>query len=182
MLPMAAMLLVFSPISGRLVGRFGGRPSMVAGGCAMTAAALMLSGLSSNTAEAVLFASYFLFGVGMGLMNPPITHTAVSGMPGAQAGVAAAIASTNRQVGMTLGVAVIGAISGGTLSGGIGHGFATATHPGWWIIVTLGVLIVFGAVLSTGAWAERTARRTADSLRELPRSERYLQREPATAR
>ena len=162
MLPMAAMLFVSAPVSGRLVARFGPRPSMVAGGAAMAVAALMLTGLEPATSSAQLFGSYFLFGIGMGLMNPPITNTAVSGMPGAQAGVAAAIASSSRQVGMTLGVAVIGAIAGGTLGGGLGKGFAAASHPGWWIIVALGALIVLAGLASTGAWAEQTARRTAE--------------------
>ena len=74
------------------------------------------------------------------MVNPPITNTAVSGMPGSQAGVAAAIASTSRSVGLTLGVAVIGAIAGGTLSGAIGPSFAAATHAGWWVIAGLGVI------------------------------------------
>jgi MFS family permease len=165
MLPMAGMLLVFSPVSGRMVARFGARPSMVGGGAAMTIGALMLTGLTPTTPTAYLLVTYFLFGAGTGLMNPPITNTAVSGMPGEQAGVAAAIASTSRQVGMTLGVAVIGAISGGTLAGAIGKSFAAATHPGWWIVVGLGTLVLVGGVISTGAWAERTARRTAESFR-----------------
>jgi EmrB/QacA subfamily drug resistance transporter len=164
MLPMAAMLLVASPVSGRLVARFGARPSMVAGGLGMAGAALMLTALGPATATPLLFGSYILFGVGMGFENPPITNTAVSGMPGSQAGVAAAIASTSRQVGMTLGVAVIGAIAGGTVAGAIGPKFASATHAGWWIIVGLGTLIVAGGLMSTGAWAQRTARRTAEAL------------------
>src|SRR5947209_1304602 len=45
MLPMAAMLVVFAPLSGRLVARFGARPSMVVGGTAMAVSALMLTGL-----------------------------------------------------------------------------------------------------------------------------------------
>jgi hypothetical protein len=64
---------------------------------------------------------------------------------------------------MTLGVAVIGAISGGTLAGAIGKSFATATHPGWWVTVGLGLLILVGGVISSSAWAEGTARRTAES-------------------
>jgi len=165
MLPMAVMLLVFSPISGRLVARFGARPSMLGGGGAMAIGALMLSGLAPGTASSLLLGSYVVFGIGFGLENPPITNTAVSGMPAEQAGVAAAIASTSRQVGMTLGIAVIGAISGGTIAGRIGKSFAGATHPGWWIIVALGALIMIGALLSTGDWAQRTARETAESLR-----------------
>jgi EmrB/QacA subfamily drug resistance transporter len=181
MLPMAAILLVSAPVSGRLVARFGPRPSMLAGGCAMAAAALMLTDLSASTSSAVLFGSYVLFGIGFGQMNPPITNTAISGMPRDQAGVAAAIASTSRQVGMTLGVAVIGAVAGAALSGSIGPAFAAATHSGWWIMVALGVLIVAGGVISTSAWAEQTARRTAESFRQRPRADRYPQRTPATA-
>src|SRR5213082_2475072 len=60
-----------------------------------------------------LIAAHSVFGLGFGMVNPPITNTAVSGMPGAQAGVAAAVASTSRQVGQTLGVAVLGAVAGG---------------------------------------------------------------------
>lgn len=55
-----------------------------------------------------------LFGLGFGAVNPPITNTAVSGMPAAQAGVAAAIASTSRQTGRSLGVALVGALAVGT--------------------------------------------------------------------
>ena len=58
----------------------------------------------------LLFTGYVLFGIGFGMVNAPITNTAVSGMPRAQAGVAAAVASTSRQIGQTLGVAVIGAV------------------------------------------------------------------------
>jgi EmrB/QacA subfamily drug resistance transporter len=167
LLPMAAMLLIVSPASGWLVARFGARPSMVAGGAGMALAALMLTGLSPATAVPLLLASYFLFGVGLGFENPPITNTAMSGMPAAQAGVAAAIASTSRQVGVTLGVAVIGAISGDAVAGsGIGRAFASATHAGWWIVVGLGTLIVIGGFVSTGAWAQRTARRTAGTLEQ----------------
>ena len=62
-----------------------------------------------------------IFGIGFGMINPPITNTAVLGMPPAQAGVAAAVASTSRQLGQTLGVAVVGAIAaGGAVSGRAG--------------------------------------------------------------
>ncbi|MEU4561950.1 hypothetical protein AB0F72_26500 [Actinoplanes sp. NPDC023936] len=81
-----------------------------------------------------------------------ITNTAVSGMPRAQAGVAAAIASTSRQVGSALGVAVIGAVvaSGGTPTGG---------HAGWWILCGLGLAVLALGRFSTGRWAQATKER-----------------------
>jgi MFS family permease len=167
-LPMAGVMVVFAPISGRMVGRFGSRPSLVGGGLAVLVSALMLTQLRASTSSAYLIIAYVIFGIGSGLVNPPITNTAVSGMPPAQAGVAAAIASTSRQVGMTLGVAVLGAVAGSGAAGALDTGFAAATHPGWWIIVVLGGAIVTLGLLTTTRWAHETARRTAELLREPP--------------
>jgi EmrB/QacA subfamily drug resistance transporter len=170
LLPMAAMILICAPISGRIVGSRGARPPMLLAAIALLAASLMLTRMSPTTPTAYLLGAYFLFGIGNGLINPPITNAAVTGMPAAQAGVASAVASTSRQVGVTLGVAVIGAITGGTFGAGIGPSFATATHPGWWIIAALALVIGAVAALTTGDWATSTARRTAERLREPPRS------------
>ena len=179
LLPMAGMVLVCSPISGRIVGRRGARIPLVIASCAMLVSALMLTRLTPTTAPAYLLVAYFLFGIGSGMVNPPITNTAVSGMPGSQAGVAAAIASTSRTVGLTLGVAVIGAIAGGTLSGAITPSFAAATHAGWWVIVGLGAVNLAVGWLTTTAWASRTARATAERFRERPEPARYAPRELA---
>ncbi|HEY8651576.1 MAG TPA: MFS transporter [Dermatophilaceae bacterium] len=104
-LPLALMTLIFAPISGRLVGSRGpGVPLMVAG-AAMCAGGLMLVGLDAGTALVWVLTSYVVFGLGFGLVNAPISYTALSGMPRSQAGVAAAVASTSRQVGMALGTA-----------------------------------------------------------------------------
>jgi len=169
LLPMAAVTLVVAPISGRLVGSHGSRLPLVVGSLALMASAALLTGLSPVTPVAQLFGSYFLFGLGFGLMNPPITNTAVSGMPPSQAGVAAAVASTSRQVGATLGVAVLGAVAGATATaGGLGRSFAAATHSGWWIILVLGLVILIVALVTTTGWAQQTARRTAERFREEP--------------
>src|SRR5207248_8068347 len=118
--------------------------SLVAGGAAVLFSALMLTRLEPHTSTLYLIVAYVIFGFGSGVVNPPITNTAVSGMPPAQAGVAAAVASTSRQVGMTLGVAVVGAVAGGAagLGSGLDPGFAAATHPGWWIVACLGLTVV----------------------------------------
>jgi EmrB/QacA subfamily drug resistance transporter len=166
LLPMAGMVLVSSPVSGRIVSRHGTRIPLVAASSALVIGSLMLTRLTPNTPTTYLVGAYFLFGLGTGLINPPITDTAVSGMPPSQAGVAAAIASTSRQVGATLGVAVIGAIAGGTISGAIGPSFAAATHAGWWVIAGLGVLSLVVGLLTTTEWARRTASDTAERFRE----------------
>ncbi len=122
----------------------------------------MLTGLATTTPVAWLLLAYFVFGLGFGMVNPPITNTAVSGMPGDQAGVAAAVASTSRLIGMSLGVALVGAIAVPVAGPAAAHaGFAQASHPGWWLLTGCGIGVVAIGVLSTTPWALRTARAVA---------------------
>jgi EmrB/QacA subfamily drug resistance transporter len=165
MLPMAAMVLIFAPLSGRLVGSRGPRPPLLAAGVGLTAAVAMLTQVQASSSIAYVLIAYTVFGVGFGLVNPPITNTAVSGMPASQAGVAAAVASTSRQVGLTMGVALAGAIAGGSaaLDGGAAAGFTAAVRPAWWMILVDVAAVLVLAVVSTTPWAEATARRTAEA-------------------
>jgi MFS family permease len=165
-LPMAAVMIFVGPLSGRLVGTRGSRPSLVGGGIGVAVSGAMLAQITPTTPYWLLIIAYVLFGIGLGLVNPPITNTAVSGMPPSQAGVAAAVASTSRQVGVTLGVAVLGALAAGSLSTAIGPSFAAATHVSWWIIMGLGVLVVVLGLVTTSAWAQKTAERTAGLFEE----------------
>ncbi|MCO8275064.1 MFS transporter [Actinoplanes sp. TRM 88003] len=158
-LPMAAMTAVFAPLSGRLVAARGARLPLILAGTAMTLAILPLTQLTTTTPDAVLIGSYLLFGIGFGLVNAPITNTALSGMPRAQAGVAAAVASTSRQVGGSLGVAVIGAAVVSGFDGSMATGFASASHTGWWIVVGCGLAVLTLGVVTTGRRAQSTARR-----------------------
>jgi EmrB/QacA subfamily drug resistance transporter len=168
LLPMAAMTLVCAPLSGRLVGLRGARPSLVLGGAALIAGAVMLTTITPTTSADYLLGAYAVVGFGLGFVNPPITNTAVSGMPPSQAGVAAAVASTSRNVGMTLGVAVIGAIAGGGVAGAVGKSFASATHPAWWVTGALGAVVFVLGLLTTSRWAMGTAARTAERFDETP--------------
>ena len=105
-----------------------------------------------------------MFGIGFGFVNAPITNAAVSGMPRAQAGVASAIASTSRQVGSTLGVAVVGSLLAAAVGGAVHVHAASVTHAGWLVLAGCGVVVlVLGLVVTTG-WAGRTADRTAQEL------------------
>jgi EmrB/QacA subfamily drug resistance transporter len=162
--PMAAMTIICAPLSGRIVASRGPRLPLVVAGVAITVSAVMLTRLTASTSMAWLFAAYVIFGIGFGMVNAPITNTAVSGMPRAQAGVAAAVASTSRQVGQSLGVAVIGSVVVSALVGSFRTGFATATHAGWWIMVGCGCAVLLLGLLTSGSWARGTAQRTADRL------------------
>ncbi|MET1004477.1 MAG: DHA2 family efflux MFS transporter permease subunit, partial [Propionibacteriaceae bacterium] len=95
-LPMALLTAIIAPLSGRIVAARGPRLPLILAGSAIALAMLPLTQLTATTPVWLLFAAYALFGFGFGMVNAPITNTAVSGMPRAQAGVAAAIASTSR--------------------------------------------------------------------------------------
>jgi EmrB/QacA subfamily drug resistance transporter len=163
-LPLAAITIIASPLSGRVVGRLGSRPSLLVGGIGVAAGSVMLTGLTTHTAVWLLLLSYLIFGLGFGVINAPITNTAVSGMPPAQAGVAAGIASTARQVGQSLGVAVIGVAATSGSHGPIRLSLASSSHPGWWITTGCGVLIIGLGMLSTTRWAHDTATQTAERM------------------
>ncbi len=162
-LPIALMTLLFAPLSGRLVGRHGPRISLLVGGFGIMLGGLLMTGLGPRTSLASLLPAYFIFGIGFGMVNPPITNTAVLGMPPEQAGVAAAVASTSRQVGQTLGVAVAGAVAAGAAFA-IGPGFVAASHTCWWLIAGCGLAALVLGLISTTARANASARRVADEL------------------
>jgi MFS family permease len=163
-LPLAAMTLLLAPLSGWIIGRWGPRLPLVVAGVAMTAGGLLLTSLAPDTPVGRLMAAYVIFGIGTGMVNAPITNTAVSGMPRSQAGVAAAIASTSRQVGQSLGVAVVGAAVTSAMRGPLGVSFAQASHVGWWIITGCGAAVLVLGVVTTGRWALGTAARSAASI------------------
>ena len=163
-LPMAIMAVIFGPVSGVLVGRFGTRPSLALAGTFLTASGFLLTRLANDTSAAMLIGIYVVFGIGFGFVNPPITNNTVSGMPRSQAGVAAGITSTSRQIGASLGVAVIGSATISALHGPFRKDFAGASHAGWWILTACGVFVLALGLLASGRWAQRTARRTARHL------------------
>jgi Na+/melibiose symporter-like transporter len=129
----------------------------------MTTSALMLTGLGPQTSIRWLVLSYVIFGIGFGMINAPITNTAVSGMPRSQAGVAAATASTSRQVGQSLGVAVVGSVVASGVHGPLSAGFTAASHQGWWIVAGCGAAVLVLAIITTGRWARGTAASVAAS-------------------
>jgi EmrB/QacA subfamily drug resistance transporter len=162
--PMAVMIVVVAPLSGRMVGRLGPRLPLLISGVSLVTACAMLTGIDPATPFAWLFAAYVIFGIGFGFVNAPITNAAVSGMPRAQAGVASAIATTSRQFGQTLGVAVVGAIVTSRLGESVHSGLSSASTPAWWTLTACGGLVLLLGFTATTSRANESARRTAAAL------------------
>ena len=163
-LPIALALMVCSPLSGRLVAAGRARLALVVAGSAIAASALLLSTLAQDTPLWQLLAAYGIFGVGLGMVNAPITNSAVSGMPRSHAGLASAVATTSRQVGASLGVALAGSLAGAGIESAHAPGFAAATHLFFWLSAGLGAAIIGLGLASTGLRARASAARVADLL------------------
>jgi EmrB/QacA subfamily drug resistance transporter len=161
LLPMAAAMAVGAPLAGRMLARSGARKPLLIAGGGITAGGLLLTQLTSSSAPGYLVIAFLVFGIGMGFVNAPITNSAVSGMPRSQAGVASGIASTSRQVGSSVGVAVMGSILAANLHGPMAAGFASATRPGWWIVAAAGVVVIVLALITTSRRGKASAERSA---------------------
>jgi EmrB/QacA subfamily drug resistance transporter len=160
LLPVGALVVVLSPVTGRLVAARGPRLPLVVSGAALALGGGASIRLGPATPLPAVLAIYLLFGIFLGTVNPPITNSAVSGMPRSMAGVAASLASAGRQTGTTLGVAISGTIAGSALARG-GMAFTGAEHGVWWMVAGLGLGIGVLGLLSTGRRALDSAGRAA---------------------
>jgi EmrB/QacA subfamily drug resistance transporter len=182
LLPMATMVALGALVSSRILARRGARLPMVAAGVALAAGGVLLSRLTASSGLVPLVVAFAVFGIGGGVINAPITYTAVSGLPVSQAGVASGIASTSRQIGQVLGIAVTGSILAANLRGRpLPDGFVAASHAGWLLLAAMGVVIVVLGLVTASRWALGTAARTAEMSGEGARSAGSAGSEPGGA-
>ena len=108
--PIPLAIGVLAPFSGRLSDRLGSRGlSSVGMGCA-SAACLALSLLSPRASYLEILAVLLLLGVGLGLFTPPNNSAIMGAAPRDKLSVAGGILNMARALGMSLGVAVAGAV------------------------------------------------------------------------
>ncbi len=117
MLPGALPTLIAGPISGRLVATRGPRGVLAGGTLSLGAGSLLLAFPAATAPLWQILVPALLVGVGYGLINAPVSTVAVSTLPTDQAGVAAATASSARNVGLVMGIAVLGTIVNERLPG-----------------------------------------------------------------
>ena len=161
-LPMATMMALGAVVSSRILARRGARLPMLAAGVGLAVGGVLLSRLTVSSGLLPLVVAFTVFGIGGGVVNAPITYTAVSGMPVSQAGVASGIASTSRQIGQCLGIAVTGSILAANLHGSpLRTGFVPASHAAWLLLAACGVIVFVLGLVTAGRWALGTAARTA---------------------
>ena len=121
-LPMTLLIIVIAPQAGRLSDRLGSR-WLVGGG--MTLLSVMLLYYSTRGAHASfwsLLPGLLIGGLGMGMTMTPVTAAAMSSVPVDKAGVGSAVLNSMRQVGGSLGIAVMGAVVAATTTSSLKAG------------------------------------------------------------
>jgi DHA2 family methylenomycin A resistance protein-like MFS transporter len=107
-LPASLGIFVAAPLAGRLTVRLGPRLPLVLGSLLAALALLLLLGLAPDSSYASIWWIFGLWGVGIGLTLSPQTAAVLSGTPPQLAGLGSSVNNTSRQVGISLGVAVLG--------------------------------------------------------------------------
>jgi EmrB/QacA subfamily drug resistance transporter len=149
--PMALFVVLASTSAARVSSLIGRHRTVAVGVLLMVAGLLLFARLGAGASFGSLLPGFSVFGIGIGLMNVPLTTAVLDGLPAEQAGIASALLNNSREVAGLLGITVIGAVlraqQGSSLRGGASapQAFLDGYHAGLW--VTIGLLAA-GVVVS----------------------------------
>ena len=115
-LPLTILIILVAPIAGRMSDRFGSRGLITVGMLLVAGQLLAFSRLGEDASYWNLLPALILGGVGMSLTMTPSTAAATRAVPVAKAGVGAAVLNAFRQVGGSIGIALLGAIMASQLA------------------------------------------------------------------
>jgi EmrB/QacA subfamily drug resistance transporter len=160
-LPMTLLIVVVAPLAGRFSDQAGSR-WLLAGGMTLLAVQLFyFSRLGVHEDFWDLLPGMLLGGLGMSSVMAPASAAAMSGVPVDRAGVGSAVLNSSRQLGGSLGIAVIGAIMTHEIGGrqtpqAFVHGLSVALEVAA-VIALVGAAVAAAAVRTHVDPAERPA-------------------------
>ena len=108
-LPMTILIILIAPFAGKLSDKVGSR-WLMAGGLTLVAGSLVIFSRLDRPAFWNIFPGLLIGGIGMALTMTPMTAAAMGSVPVDKAGVGSAVLNSMRQVGGSLGIAIMGAI------------------------------------------------------------------------
>src|SRR5215208_1764441 len=122
LLPLTLVLFAVAPISGRLTGRVPFRVPLVTGLVLIAVGLLLMRGLTEASDWTHLLPGFVVGGLAIGVISPALAAAMVGVLSADQVGLASGINNTFRQLGIAVGIAVLGAVfthhaGGGGLSG-----------------------------------------------------------------
>jgi EmrB/QacA subfamily drug resistance transporter len=109
-LPMTLLIVLVAPIAGKTSDRLGSRGLMTGGMILLSLQLLLFSRLSADASFWNLLPGMLIGGVGMAMTMTPSAAAATRSVPVDKAGIGSAVLNCARQVGGTMGVAIMGAI------------------------------------------------------------------------
>ncbi|HEY3832028.1 MAG TPA: DHA2 family efflux MFS transporter permease subunit [Acidimicrobiia bacterium] len=110
LLPQAATLMVFAPMSSMWVERFGNKVVVTTGLLLVTVSFVLFEGMNAGSSVLAVIGVTVLMGLGMANVLAPCTDSIMGSLPRNKAGVGSAMNDTTRQMGGAIGVAVFGSI------------------------------------------------------------------------
>ncbi|CAG6391436.1 Drug resistance transporter, EmrB/QacA subfamily [Actinacidiphila cocklensis] len=151
MLPWTGMPMIVAPIAGFLSDRIGGRP-VVAAGLALQAIGLgwFATILSTDVSYAAQLPALIISGAGMALFIAPATSLVMSSVAPSEQGIASGANNALREVGGSLGVAVLGSIFAAQGGYGSGTQFVDGLTPALWTGAAVLTVALVAALLLPG--------------------------------
>jgi DHA2 family methylenomycin A resistance protein-like MFS transporter len=137
LLPMMIPLAINPILTGRIVGRIGARIPMTVGFSFSAVGTLLQAWTEVNTSYIFTMIGLLLIGFGVSFTIPSLMAAVISSVPKEQTGTVSGALNSSRQLGATLGVAILGSILSGSKS------FIAGMHMSY--IVT--TVILFGGSL-----------------------------------
>jgi predicted MFS family arabinose efflux permease len=167
-LPWTGIIMLFAPVVGILVERWGGRRLVVAG-LILQAAALLWLGLlvTAGTPYLEMVPAFVLAGFGMTLFFVPLASLVLGSVPSSLEGVASGTNSAFREVGGVLGIAVLGAVFSSSGSYSSAQDYVSGLRPA---ILVGAVALMLGTFTALFVPALRRAR-TGDASQPAHRTE-----------
>ena len=110
LLPQAAMIMTFAPLSNVWVQRFGNKIVVAGGLLTVTTSMALFTTFQPNSSVLHVIGITMLMGLGMANVMAPCTDSIMGSLPRSKAGVGSAVNDTTRQMGGAVGVAVFGSI------------------------------------------------------------------------
>jgi EmrB/QacA subfamily drug resistance transporter len=109
-LPMTLLIMFVAPAAGKVSDRIGPRWLMGAGMTLLTGSLLLFATLDASSSWWDILPGLLVGGVGMAITMAPTTSAAMASVPIDKAGVGSAVINSMRQVGGSLGIAIMGTL------------------------------------------------------------------------
>jgi EmrB/QacA subfamily drug resistance transporter len=146
LLPLSGAALVVSVLGGRFARLLPVRVALPAGQLLSAAGLLAIRGLEPSSPWTVMLPGLLVLGIGIGLANPAVTYAALGVVPATRSGMASGVNNTFRQVGIALGIAVLGTLLPAQVQGDPAA-FAAALDQ--ILLVSAGVAVAGAALAAT---------------------------------